>query len=213
MANYVHRNTMSKLVKDMQETAKFMSDMESFFMRKWKDGAGVSEEARAYVDRKQMETLVEGYQKMTDAIEVLAGNVEQLLTVQVKQSIDIVKVGQKGKLSHKHVAEEVKHEEFSDLRLMDPSLYSKGSRIVWHTVGLLPRDIAFNEFDLERINDKEFDVFDQSHIKARWLTLAQQCRPITGMTLGELLKAYAQKRGLEFTAKKRGRKSNSEVHA
>lgn len=217
MANYVHKNTVSKLVKDMQQTAKFMTDMEGFFTSQWKKGAGINEEVRAYVDRKQVETLVDGYQKMANAIEALAGNVEQLLNMQAKQSVDMFKVARTGKLNAMNVVEEVTAEshiaDLEGIKLLDPELYTKGSRIVWNTFGLVPRDIAFNEFDIERMNDPDFDVFNQDHIKDRWLTLAQQCRAITGMSLGELLKAYAVKRGLEFTAKKRGRKSQSEVQA
>lgn len=93
--------------------------------------------------------------------------------------------------------------------LIDPSLYAWGTKIKWDAPGLRAMDIAFNEFDLERAYNPDFDVFDVDQVKKKWSTLATLAKPLTGLSLGRLLQVYAEERSLPYTAKKRGRPSTN----
>lgn len=83
-------------------------------------------------------------------------------------------------------------------KLIDPARYAQKSRINWNTSDLRPIDIAFNEFDLERLYNPEFNVFDREQLKERWSSLCSLSKPLTGLTLSKLLKVYAEQRGLTF---------------
>lgn len=205
MANYVHRQTVGKLIKDLQGTARFMQDMEMFFTKQWKDkGAGRPDESvEQYVIRKEQEEMKKIVFGLVNTVEVLAGNVEQLLNMQTKQHIDIVQVKTRKKRTAPKKQQVSAGDHIDDIVVMyDRKEYMRGKHIGWNTPGFVPRDIAFNEFDIARKNslilplEEQFNVFNQREIKARWCTLFLNCRAITGMSLGELIKAYAKSRGL-----------------
>lgn len=211
------KTVRQQLVKETVNFAKFMGDMEAFFQNKWKNGAGPSLDVKEYVGQRQVDTLVEAFQKISTTLEVIHADLNAIEAKQSKQDINIVKAGQAKLRTTSPVVDDMVKEAhktgdvlewLNDVKLMDPDLYTRGGRIYYLTIGLSPRDIQYNEFDLEFLNDPDFDLADLDYIRENWSTFAQKAKDYTGSTLLEFVKAYAMRRGISFTPKKRGRKSN-----
>jgi hypothetical protein len=97
-------------------------------------------------------------------------------------------------------------DEVKAFKVFPRSEYIRGeSQINWKSTMHSPMGIAFNEFDIARMEDENFDVTDPNHIKIRWSTLINS-KPLTGLTLNNLLKVYAKERGIDLILKKRGPK-------
>lgn len=224
MTNFLNKQLVGKLNKDVQETAKFMTDMETFFRTQWKNGNGPTLGAQEYIDQKKLETLITGYQKMADLMAVLVTNQQQVTANQAKQSIDMVKAVRKQKSMQTEEPVviprviEVPETKGGDNRaiiqayvdkngLIDPEKYARGKHIAWNTPGLMALEIAFNEFDLAILHDEDFNLFDPKHIKERWGTLFLHSKTLIGVPLSQVVKTYSLQRGLIYIAKKRGPKS------
>jgi hypothetical protein len=211
------KSARTQLVKETQQFAKMMGDMETFFTKRWKDGAGPTLEMKEYVGQQQLNTLIEGFQQIASTLEVIHSDLSAMEAKQKKQDISIVKAGQNKLRIQSKIEEEAVRNEITSasetpewavgLRLLDPELYTKGGRVYYLTMGLSPRDIQYNELDLEMLHG-DLDLSNLTYIRERWATFSNKVQEYTGNTLGQFIKAYAERRGIPYVAKKRGRKSS-----
>lgn len=220
MSNYHFRNTVAKLRKDMSQTANTMLDMRAFAEKQWKNSM-ISTDKNQYIMEQRMAATESAVAKQTEVFDAVLTMLDQLLAMQSKQGIDIVKANKGNLRTNAPIAEEAAKNETSvssaapewlkDIKVMDPSTYTRNGRIYYRTIGMSPLDIQYNEFDIELIScDGDADwLADSEYLMDRWSTFCQQCKTYTNSTLGEFIRGYAKRRGLEVEFKQRGRKLGS----
>jgi hypothetical protein len=198
--NYQLKAIIAKLRKNMSNEIKGMLDTRVVAEKTWKNSVIDTPKERYILDQR-IEAIERTIAKQGEVMDLLMSAIEQALSMQAHQSIDIAKVKNrkvKVKITTTVEPTQAQVDDNDHIVVMyKREDYMMGSRIHWYSPGFVPREIAFNEFDIARREDATFNIFDSSHIKKRWLTLFQQCKPVTGITLGQLVRLYAEKRGLK----------------
>lgn len=180
------KRMMNKAAKLNAEGANKFLDFESMLfnnMEKYKNTAVVADNARAYAHEEILRECVREIRKLSKVIDTQNQKIEEL---EHKQEVMAMRLMRNKSI----LIEETVTQTMVTVTNDNDRPYVREPK--WS------KDSIFRAFDIYRRDNYLFSNITPQIVKENWSTIAVYSKRYTGLTLGQLLREYADERNINF---------------